>query len=137
MEFHGSCQCGAITFEAEIGPARVWACHCTDCQAGSGSAYRVNVAVAGESFKLLTGVPSRFVKTTAESGTPREQAFCPACGSPIFSTNVGDVKASYTMRVGLFAERHSLQPKVQNWVRSALPWAVIPGLPCNDKGATH
>lgn len=41
MKVTGQCHCGAIGYEAEIDPARVSACHCTDCQRLSGSAYRV------------------------------------------------------------------------------------------------
>jgi hypothetical protein len=28
----GRCHCGAITYEADVHPARVMVCHCTDCQ---------------------------------------------------------------------------------------------------------
>ena len=41
MQVDGGCHCGAIAYRAEIDPARVAVCHCTDCQALSGSAYRV------------------------------------------------------------------------------------------------
>ena len=34
----------------------------------------------------MTGQPTFYLKTTAESGTPRMQAFCSICGSPIYST---------------------------------------------------
>jgi hypothetical protein len=135
MKINGSCQCGFITFEGEADPARTWLCHCTDCQAGTGTAFRVNVPVSGASFRKLTGVPTIFVKTTAESGTPREQAFCPKCGSPIYSTSVGDgPKESYTVRIGLLRERAQFMPQKQNWFRSALPWTgALDGLPKNQK----
>jgi hypothetical protein len=43
----------------------------------------------GATFKM-TGQPSLYLKTTADSGNPRLQAFCPRCGSPIYSTTPGD-----------------------------------------------
>lgn len=137
MKIHGACQCGTITFDGEADPDKVWVCHCIDCQAGTGSAFRINVAVPGTSFRVLSGEPTLFIKTTAESGTPREQAFCPKCGSPIYSTTVGDgPKPSYTVRVGLLRERNQLAPKRQNWFRSAQSWVMgLAALPRNEKAA--
>ena len=85
MRIDGGCHCGLISFEGDADPERAAICHCTDCQTLSGSAFRTVVPVAGESFKL-SGRPTIYVKT-AESGIKREQAFCPHCGSPIFSTD--------------------------------------------------
>ena len=49
MKISGRCHCGAVRFEAEVDPAEVLICHCTDCQTLSGSAFRT-VAVAGGRF---------------------------------------------------------------------------------------
>lgn len=137
MKIHGSCSCGFITFDAEADPEKVAICHCTDCQSSTGTAFRTNVPVPGSTFTMLSGTPTIYVKTTAESGNPRAQAFCPKCGSPIYSTTPGDgPKASYVVRVGVLRERDQLSPKVQNWTRSARPWTTeIGALPRNEKGA--
>ena len=55
-------------------PATATICHCTDCQASTGSVFRTNVPIPGKSFKMLSGTPTIYVKTTAESGNPRAQA---------------------------------------------------------------
>ena len=138
MKIHGSCSCGFITFEAEADPGKVSICHCTDCQSSSGTAFRTNVPVPGNTFKMLSGTPTIYIKTTAESGNPREQAFCPRCGSSVYSTTLGDgPKPTYMVRVGVLRERDQLVPKVQNWTRSARPWVTdIGALRRNEKGAT-
>jgi hypothetical protein len=84
---------------------------------------------------LLSGTPAIYVKHTAESGTPRAQAFCPRCGSPIYSTTPGDgPKEAYTVRVGLLKQRGELAPKKQNWFRSARSWVTgLGSLPKNEK----
>ena len=137
MKIHGSCTCGLITFEAEADPEKVSICHCTDCQSGTGTAFRVSVRVPGNTFRMLSGTPTIYIKTTADSGNPRAQAFCPRCGSPIYSTTPGDgPQPSYIVRVGVLRERDQLVPKVQNWTRSARPWVTELGaLPRNEKGA--
>jgi hypothetical protein len=135
MRIDGRCHCGEISFEGEADPEKVWVCHCTDCQSGTGSAFRINIPVPGAKFKLLNGKPAIYVKRTAESGTPRAQAFCPTCGSPIYSTTPGDgPKESYTVRVGPLTQRDTLAPKKQNWFRSARSWVTgLAALPKNEK----
>ena len=137
MKIEGSCHCGYITFSGEADPEKVSICHCTDCQTGTGSVFRTNIPVPGASFTMLSGEPTIYVKTTADSGNPRAQAFCPKCGTPIYSTTPGDTpKASYMVRVGTLRQRDQLKPKVQNWCRSAQPWlGEIEALPRNQKGA--
>jgi hypothetical protein len=137
MRIDGACHCGYITFEGEADPEKAGVCHCTDCQTSTGSAFRTNIPVPGSTFKLKSGQPTIYVKTTAESGNPRAQAFCPKCGSPIYSTTPGEgVQASYMVRVGVLSQRDQLVPKVQNWTRSAQAWlAELPQLRKNEKGA--
>ncbi len=136
MKVTGGCHCGYIKVEAEADPEKVGICHCTDCQTGTGSAFRVSVPVSGATFNM-TGEPTGYVKTTADSGNPRVQAFCPKCGSPIYSTTPGEGKQGfYMLRVGILDQRDQLPPKVQNWARSARGWVGgIGGLPKNEKGA--
>jgi len=122
MKISGACQCGNITIEGEVNPENVRVCHCTDCQKNSGSAFRFNVPVPGDKFKM-TGEPTIYIKTTAESGRPRAQAFCPKCGSPIYTTSVGEgQQASYMVRAGILDQRDQLIPKSQIWFRSSLAW---------------
>jgi hypothetical protein len=122
MKIDGVCHCGFITIEAEADRANTTICHCSDCQTGTGSAFRVSIPVRGATFRM-TGKPTTYLKTTAESGNPRVQAFCPRCGSPIYSTSPGDgVRPTYNLRVGILRQRDALVPQRQIWLRSAQPW---------------
>ena len=124
MKIEGACSCGNIRIEGEADPDSVSVCHCTDCQSASGTAFRVSIPVSGATFKM-TGQPTIFVKTTAESGNPRVQAFCPTCGSPIYSTTPGEgQQAMYIVRVGILRQRDQLMPKRQIWWRSARDWVT-------------
>jgi hypothetical protein len=122
MKVAGSCHCGEITFEAEIDPDAVRLCHCTDCQTLTGSAYRVNVQTPVGGFDLRSGSPKIYIKTS-ESGNRRAHAFCPNCGTPIYSTDLQEPRA-YGIRVGTLKQRGELPPKRQIWYRSALPWVT-------------
>jgi hypothetical protein len=121
MQVHGACHCGAITYRAEIDPNRVIICHCSDCQAMSGSAYRVVAFTVENGFELITGEPKTYVKVAA-SGRQRAQGFCANCGSALYAVAHGDGPRVYGLRVGTIKERASLQPKLQVWCDSALAW---------------
>jgi hypothetical protein len=123
MNVTGRCHCGRITFEAEIDPAQVRICHCTDCQTLSGSAFRVNVGSVPGTFRLLSGSPKTYIKTTADSGTHRAHGFCPDCGTPLWATSTDVNPSSYGLRVGTLDCRTQLKPSRQGWFRSALPWS--------------
>ena len=86
----------------------------------SGAPYRVNVIVKAENFKL-TGEPRIYVKTGG-SGRPGALAFCPDCGTPLYSTAV-DNPQRYNLRLGAITQRAQLTPKLQGFCRSAMPWA--------------
>jgi hypothetical protein len=120
MKIEGGCHCGSIAYEADVDPEKVTICHCTDCQTLSGSAFRTVVPVPRNAFKLMRGQPKVYIKT-AESGARRAQAFCPECGSPIYSAAASDTPA-YSLRVGTIRQRARLRPKARIWCRSAPDW---------------
>jgi hypothetical protein len=120
MKIEGSCHCGFITYEALIDPEHVGICHCTDCQVLSGSAFRIGALAKKEDFRLLSGQPKIYVKT-AQSGNKRAQAFCPECGTHIYSANATDSQV-FTIRVGTARQRDRIVPRVQIWCKSAQDW---------------
>ena len=60
MKIDGRCHCGYLSFEAEADPQNVSICHCTDCQTGSGSAFRISIRAPGKTFKMLSGEPTLY-----------------------------------------------------------------------------
>ena len=130
MQVNGACHCGSISFTAEIDPARVMVCHCSDCQVLSGAPFRA-VATSPISKFHLRGAPKSYVKV-AQSGNRRAQVFCPDCGTPLYAT-APENPTSVVIRLGCVAERSQLAPAVQIWQHSALPWlselAALPGSP--------
>ena len=123
MHIDGSCHCGDIAYEAEIDPAKVALCHCTDCQVMSGSAFRSLAFTREGSFRLRSGTPALYVKT-GDSGNKREQGFCPRCGTPIYSAPPGDGPKVHVLRAGTIRQRDALVPKVEFWCRSARSWVA-------------
>ena len=121
MKIDGQCHCGAIAYEAELDPAKVGLCHCTDCQSLSASAFRTVAIVSADTFRLTKGTPKEYVKI-AESGNPRVQAFCSDCGSALYACDVGGNPQVYNLRAGTIRQRDDLTPKFQVFRSSAAAW---------------
>lgn len=130
MHIDGSCHCGAVSFSAEIDPARVVVCHCTDCQSLSGAPFRALVPAPIGGFSVQ-GTTKSYVKV-AESGNRRAQVFCPECGTSLWSA-APENPSVVNLRLGCVKQRSELRPSAQLWQRSAMPWLAdlptIPGLP--------
>ncbi len=134
MKVDGRCHCGRVTYAAELDPAAILVCHCTDCQTLSGSAFRTVALTKPGGFRLLSGELKTYVKV-AESGARRLQRFCPECGSPIHATSDGAEPKVYSLRLGTCTQRAELKPVGQIWCQSALPWLdALPAITRNAKG---
>src|SRR5262245_53115278 len=116
MRVDGRCHCGAITYKADVEPGTINVCHCEDCQMLTGTAFRANIQAPAASFRILTGEPRRYVKT-ADSGARRVHAFCPTCGTPVYSCAI-DNPQTYSLRLGGLRQRHALgAPRLQVWTK--------------------
>ena len=120
MKVDGRCLCGYLSYEAEVDPDSVSICSCTDCQVLAGSAFRVTVQVTGI-FKFLSGEPKTYVKV-ADSGNRRVLAFCPECGTSVYSRPVDGAEGFFGLRVGSLRQRDSLIPQAHYRRRSAQSW---------------
>ena len=73
MKIDGGCHCGYLTYEAEIDETKISICHCTDCQALSGTAFRVSARSREDAFYPAHGRAQgihqdRFERCTADPG---------------------------------------------------------------------
>ena len=105
MKIKGQCHCGEISFSADVEPDQAIICHCSDCQVLSGSPYRTVIPALESDFQIENGEVKIYVKT-AEDGSKRAQAFCPECGTPIYSAPIGKAASNFIgIRVGAVNEK--------------------------------
>src|ERR1700738_1199550 len=76
----GGCQCGALRYEITQASYMVYACHCTDCQRMTSSAFSMAIVLPAEAFRLIAGKP-RVIERIADSGRVTTRWVCPECGS--------------------------------------------------------
>ena len=125
----GGCHCGAVRYELNAPPWFVYACHCTDCQRQSGSAFNMSMPAPREAFRLTSGDPARYPRTLP-SGRRSTVRFCGACGTRLFSESS---ETSVTIRPGTLDDTRWLKPSAQFWTRSAQGWACIEGVPSYEE----
>ncbi len=120
----GGCQCGAVRYRLEGEPVALVACHCTECQRQSGSAFGMSLIVPKHAFQLLSGEPKQFDRT-ADSGRSVECAFCPACGTRIYH-EPSSRKDTLNIKPGTLDDTSWLSPALHVWTKSKQPWVLIP-----------
>ena len=122
--YRGGCQCGAIRYEV-TGPARqIVACHCTDCQRQSGSAFGMTMVVAEEDFRITQGKEKTFA-VESDAGRRKVGGFCPKCGSRIY--NRSDWRPGMiSVKPGTLDDTGSLQPQIHLWTSRKQSWFAIP-----------
>ena len=107
MKVEGRCHCGNISYDAEVDPAKVTICHCTDCQTLSGSAYRASVPAPAATFKLR-GSPKTYVKTAVVTNNGPDDAT---------DVRINDLPATPTILLKTIAELYS-----ETWNPTAGEW---------------
>ena len=121
----GGCQCGAVRYEITGPPVTVYACHCTECQTQSGSAFAMAAVIPRESFRITKGEPAMFARQTSPSKT-MECWFCSACGTRLYHVPGGSSYANRNVKPGTLDDSSWLVPTIHFWTRSAQKWVPIP-----------
>jgi hypothetical protein len=120
----GGCACEAVRFQVNAMPLLVYACHCTECQRWSGSAFSLSMPVKADSFGLTRGTPKPYRRTGA-SGIESTCWFCGDCGGRAYGQR--DIRPDIVIvRAGTLDDTSWLRPIAHVYLRSAQAWERIP-----------
>jgi len=120
----GGCLCGNLRYAISGEPLATVACHCSDCQVQSGSAFGMTMVVKREGFEWLRGDPRKFAMK-ADSGTDKDCLFCGECGTRILN-ELSRLPKSVNLKPGTLDDTSWLKPVAHVWVSSAQGWVPIP-----------
>lgn len=129
--YTGGCQCGAIRYEITAKPLTLYACHCTDCQKQSASAFGMTFRIKGESLKITAGTTQEW-HTVADSGNAKVAHFCGTCGTRLYNAPARHPGA-LSIKAGTLDDTSWLRPVGSVWTRSAQPWVTVPPSPLNHE----
>ncbi len=120
ISYTGGCQCGQIRYKIQAEPLTIYACHCTECQRQSGSAFGMSMAVPREAVTILQGKPKGW-RRASESGREVICFFCSECGTRLFHDPVSKPKI-INIKPGTLDDTSWLRIAGNTWTRSAQTW---------------
>ena len=121
--YTGGCQCGHIRYELHAKPLTLYACHCTECQRQSSSAFGMSMPVPREVIKILKGKPKQWSRSAA-SGRSVVCFFCGDCGTRLFHQPSRNDKIT-NIKPGTLDDTSWLSPVANQWTASAQPWIAL------------
>jgi len=129
--YSGRCLCGATRYRIGEAPLIVYACHCTDCQKRSGSAFGLSMWVRRAALELTQGEATLNVSAT-EDGRARHTRVCAKCLTRLWSEPQTRPEIA-VVRPGTLDDTSWLRPQAHIWTRSAQPWFAFPeGVPRHE-----
>jgi hypothetical protein len=123
----GGCQCGAVRYRLTGEARMLYACHCTDCQKQSSSAFGMSLIV--DPAKVVFTRGGECLKTweaRGDDGELKRCAFCPDCGSRIYHAPQREDEP-ISLKAGSLDDTSLLRPVAQIWLGSAQPWIAVDG----------
>jgi hypothetical protein len=115
----GGCACGAIRYEVTCEPLAVYACHCTECQRQSSSAFALAAPVPRASYRITQGDLGVWSRVNSRGITVRSW-FCRSCATRIYGDR--DDRATINIRAGTLDDTRWIERVAHLWTRSKQPW---------------
>ena len=120
LPLEGGCQCGALRYELNAAPITLYACHCSNCQKQTGSAFVLSTVIPEAAFSFTEGKPGK-TEWEADSGAQRFGYYCKDCGNRIANGQTPST-GILSLRAGNFDDTSWVRPAGHIWVKSAQPW---------------
>lgn len=118
---HGACLCGNVRFTIDGLLAPIQVCHCAQCRKAQGGPFATNIPVETARLQFVAGAEQL---RRYESSPGKRRAFCPQCGSPVFSER-DSLPGVVRIRAGLLDEPLEARPAFHQHVASACAWWPI------------
>ena len=120
----GGCNCGSVRYRLKEGMRLPpYACHCTDCQTRTGSAFSEHMLFAMKDFEIEGPVGKGTL--TQPSGAVSSVFGCSQCMARIYATN--DQREGFgSLRCGTLDNSNEIAIRAHFWVQSKQPWLALP-----------
>lgn len=123
-ELTGGCVCGAVRYTLADGFRFLpYACHCTDCQSRTGSAFSEHMLFARTDLTIEGELDCGTM--TQPSGAKSLIWGCVVCKARIYAEN--DQRPGFaSLRCGTLDRSIEVVPAAHIWITSKQPWIKIP-----------
>ena len=113
----GRCECRAVAYEVADEFLYALNCHCSNCRASTGSAFKPFGGIEREKLRVTKGADALMVVGDDDGNHTR----CAECGSLLYSVVGERVHVAY----GTLEDEPSLKPTAHIHVASKAPWYEI------------
>ena len=120
----GACQCRAVRYQCTAAPASIYACHCTECQRQSGSAFGTSMLVPRDAFSFAHGTPKTWTRLS-DSGRKVDCLFCGDCGTRLVHLPQHSPQLAI-IRPGALDDTKWIRLAGHIWLRSKQAWFEVP-----------
>jgi len=115
----GKCECGAVRYAVDDAFLYAANCHCSNCRASTGAAFKPFAGIEREKLTLTDGADALLVIGEEDGNHTR----CAVCGSLLYSV-VRD-GAYVHVALGSLVDAPSIRPDHHIFVGSKAPWYEI------------
>jgi hypothetical protein len=116
---NGKCECGAVRYRVADEFLYAANCHCSNCRAGTGSAFKPFAGIQREKLEVTDGAETLLVWGDDMGNHTR----CAVCGSLLYS--VVREGAYVHVALGSLVDAPSIRPTEHIFVGSKAPWFEI------------
>jgi catechol 2,3-dioxygenase-like lactoylglutathione lyase family enzyme len=128
----GKCQCGAVRYRVEDAFSYASNCHCSNCRAATGSAFKPFAGIEREKLDVIEGVDGLLIVGDDRLNDTR----CGECGSLLFSV-VRDGEYVH-VAMGSLVDEPTIRPTKHIFIGSKAPWFdITDDLPQYEEHATQ
>jgi len=115
----GKCGCGAVRYEVSDAFRYAMNCHCSECRAATGSAFKAFAGIEREKLTITAGLNDIAVFGDEDLNDTR----CVACGSFLFSVVRDGIFVHVSM--GSLVDAPTIRPTKHIFVGSKAAWFEI------------
>jgi len=122
--YTGRCFCEAVQYRITEEPLTFYACHCTDCQKRSGSAFGLSMWVNRSAIEVTHGHAALQI-SSGHDDRLRHGRVCIQCNTRLWSEPENQPQLA-VVRPGTLDDTSWLRPVAHVWTKSAQPWFEFP-----------
>ncbi|KAF2018253.1 hypothetical protein BU24DRAFT_167720 [Aaosphaeria arxii CBS 175.79] len=121
----GGCACDTVKFRLETIPLFVYACHCTDCQKETGSAFAVSAQIEADLIKVTSETKPQIILERTTKGLWKTLGQCPKCRTVLWRAGSW-APGLMNVSVGCLDHPNYLPPDIHSFVDNKLDWVLLP-----------
>lgn len=123
----GGCFCGKVRYRILNAPLFCFACHCSDCQRRTGTAFACFASIESFNLAMIGTIRPKITVVRRTSAPNKILASCPECRTALWGNEESCPGAGIlNIRIGTFDIPSLMEPDVHCFIDSKVDWVILP-----------